>query len=90
MLVLSRLHEPRYPQFFYMSVVAAAICCWYGFASGAWPLGIGVGAYGIRILTMRPKKHIRRVYDNLEFPTRPRFQWHEPHRLERLFGTERN
>lgn len=86
MLVLSRLHEPRFPQFYGLSVVSAGVCCWYGFVSGAWPLGVAMGAYAIRILTVRPRKHIRRVYDDPEFPARPRLQWHEPSRLARLFG----
>jgi hypothetical protein len=90
MLILSRLHEPRFPQFYYVSLISACVCCWYGFASGAWPLGLGLIAYTIHILTMRPRKHIRRVYDNLEFPVRPRLQWHEPSRLARLFGSGSN
>jgi hypothetical protein len=86
MLILARLHEPRFPQFYYLSAISACICCWYGFASGAWPLGIAVGAYTIRLLMTRPRKYIRRVYDIPEAPVRARLHWHEPTRLARLFG----
>jgi hypothetical protein len=86
MLVIARLHEPRYPRFYYVSLVCACICTIYGFTSGAWPLGFAMGAYAIRILTMRPRRNIRRVYDNPEFPSRESLRWEEPTRVVRLFG----
>jgi hypothetical protein len=86
MLIVSRHQERQYPRFYWVSLVCACICTAYGFTSGAWPLGFAIGAYTIRLLTMRPRRHIRVVYDNREFPNKPSLRWEEPSRLERLFG----
>ena len=88
LLIIARLHEPRYPQFIYLSLVAAVVCTAYGFDSGAWPLGFAMGAYVIHILTTWPRRNVRRVHEDTQFPAKVSFRWNEPTRLERLFGNK--
>jgi hypothetical protein len=94
LMLVCRGHEGRFPSAAAGTAAAALAASAYGFAQGAWPLGIALAAFAaVAIRRWGASRGIgrrcRRVIwlgGDGHLPVPPVPDWHEESRLARLFG----